>query len=51
MPTSDPPHLRTPYTNRCGGVLMLPPFYYKGVSDEGLFRYFASVIEAVGDDR
>src|SRR2546427_4483265 len=21
-----------------GGVLMLPPFYYKGVSDEGLFR-------------
>lgn len=32
-------------------MLMLPPFYYKGVSDEGLFRYFASVIEAVGDDR
>ena len=22
----------------CAGVLMLPPFYYKGVSDEGLFR-------------
>src|SRR5215211_5058674 len=22
----------------CGGVLMLPPFYYKAVSDEGLFR-------------
>src|SRR5690348_5747003 len=21
----------------CAGVLMLPPFYYKGVSDEGLF--------------
>jgi 4-hydroxy-tetrahydrodipicolinate synthase len=20
----------------CAGVLMLPPFYYKGVSDEGL---------------
>lgn len=31
------------------GVLMLPPFYYKGVSDEGLFRYFAEVIERVGD--
>ncbi|MBN3760857.1 dihydrodipicolinate synthase family protein [Burkholderia sp. Ac-20365] len=37
--------------NGCGGVLMLPPFYYKGVSDEGLFRAYASVIEAVGDAR
>jgi 4-hydroxy-tetrahydrodipicolinate synthase len=35
----------------CGGVLMLPPFYYKGVSDEGLFRSFAAVIEAVADER
>jgi 4-hydroxy-tetrahydrodipicolinate synthase len=33
------------------GVLVLPPFYYKGVSDEGLFRYFAELIERVGDDR
>ena len=35
----------------CAGVLMLPPFYYKGVSDEGLFRAFAEVIERVGDRR
>jgi 4-hydroxy-tetrahydrodipicolinate synthase len=35
----------------CAGVLMLPPFYYKGVSDEGLFRNFAEVIERVGDRR
>lgn len=35
----------------CGGVLMLPPFYYKGVSDEGLFRAFAHVVERVADDR
>ncbi len=35
----------------CGGVLMLPPFYYKGVSDEGLFRYYSQVIEGVGDAR
>jgi 4-hydroxy-tetrahydrodipicolinate synthase len=35
----------------CAGVLMLPPFYYKGVSDEGLFRSFAEVVERVGDDR
>ena len=33
----------------CGGVLMLPPFYYKGVSDEGLYRSFAEVIERVGE--
>jgi 4-hydroxy-tetrahydrodipicolinate synthase len=35
--------------HRCRGVLMLPPFYYKGVSDEGLFRSFAEVIERVGE--
>ena len=35
----------------CGGVLMLPPFYYKQPSEEGLLRYFADVIDEVGDDR
>src|SRR6266705_4874609 len=35
----------------CAGVLMLPPFYYKGVSDEGLYRSFAEVIERVGEPR
>jgi 4-hydroxy-tetrahydrodipicolinate synthase len=35
----------------CAGVLMLPPFYYKGVSDEGLYRHFAEVISRVGDAR
>ena len=35
----------------CAGVLMLPPFYYKGVSDEGLYRNFSEIIERVGDDR
>jgi 4-hydroxy-tetrahydrodipicolinate synthase len=33
------------------GVLVLPPFYYKGVGDDGLFRFFAEVVERVGDDR
>jgi 4-hydroxy-tetrahydrodipicolinate synthase len=33
------------------GVLALPPFYYKGVSDDGLFRFFAELIERVGDER
>ena len=35
----------------CAGVLMLPPFYYKGVSDEGLFRNFSEIIQRVGDSR
>ena len=35
----------------CAGVLMLPPFYYKGVSEEGLFRYFSEVVQRVGDVR
>jgi len=35
----------------CAGVLMLPPFYYKGVPEDGLFRSFAEVIERVGDPR
>ena len=33
----------------CGGVLMLPPFYYKGVGVDGLFASFAEVIERVGE--
>ncbi len=33
------------------GVLMLPPFYYKGVSDDGLFASYSEVIQRVGDDR
>ena len=32
----------------CAGTLMLPPFYYKGVSDEGIYANFAEVIERVG---
>jgi 4-hydroxy-tetrahydrodipicolinate synthase len=32
----------------CGGVLMLPPFYYKGMSDDGLFAFIAAVIDRVG---
>lgn len=32
-----------------GGVLMLPPFYYKGISDDGLFRAYSEVIQRVGE--
>ncbi|GAK55207.1 dihydrodipicolinate synthetase [Candidatus Vecturithrix granuli] len=30
-------------------VLMLPPFYYKNISDDGVFRSIAEVIERVGN--
>lgn len=33
----------------CGGVLMLPPFYYKEVSVDGLFRSYSEIIQRVGD--
>jgi 4-hydroxy-tetrahydrodipicolinate synthase len=32
-------------------VVMLPPSYYKGVTDEGVFAAYARTIEAVGDNR
>ncbi len=32
-------------------ILMLPPFYYKGVSDDGLFACYDSVIQELADDR
>jgi len=32
-------------------VVMLPPFYYKAVSDQGLIDSYARVIEAVADSR
>ena len=31
----------------CGGVLLLPPFYYKGVSDDGIFAFVSAVIDKV----
>lgn len=31
----------------CGGVLMLPPFYYKPVSDDGIFAFISGVIDKV----
>jgi 4-hydroxy-tetrahydrodipicolinate synthase len=35
----------------CAGVLMLTPFYYKNVNEEGLYRYFSEVIHRVDDAR
>jgi 4-hydroxy-tetrahydrodipicolinate synthase len=38
-------------THGCAGALMLPPFYYKNISEEGLYRYFSEVVQRVGDER
>jgi 4-hydroxy-tetrahydrodipicolinate synthase len=35
----------------CAGVLMLPPFYHKDVTEEGLHRFFSEVVQRVGDVR
>ena len=35
----------------CVGVLMLPPFFFKQVDGEGVYRAFADAIERTGDQR
>lgn len=34
----------------CRGALLLPPFFYKNPSEEGLLAYFSEVIERVGGE-
>jgi 4-hydroxy-tetrahydrodipicolinate synthase len=34
----------------CAAAMILPPFYFKGVSDDGLYAYYARLIEMVGRD-
>lgn len=34
----------------CAAVMTLPPFYYKAVTEDGLYRYFAQLIDAIGND-
>lgn len=34
----------------CPGALLLPPFYYKNPSDDGLFAYFSEVVQRVGGE-
>ena len=34
----------------CRGALLLPPFYYKNPTEDGLFAYFSEVINRVGSD-
>jgi len=34
----------------CAGVMTLPPFYYKTVTEDALYRYFEQLIAAIGPD-
>jgi len=34
----------------CAGALVLPPFFYKGVPEDGLFAHYARLVEAVGSE-
>lgn len=34
----------------CAAVMTLPPFYYKAVSEDGLYEYFSQLIAAIGSD-
>ncbi|PLX37713.1 MAG: dihydrodipicolinate synthase family protein [Hyphomicrobiales bacterium] len=35
----------------CAGAMILPPFYFKNVPEDGLFAYFATLLDWVADDR
>ena len=34
----------------CAAVMTLPPFYYKAVSEDGLYRYFECLLKNIGND-
>jgi 4-hydroxy-tetrahydrodipicolinate synthase len=36
---------------RFAGALVLPPFYYKGVSEDGVFHYVRAIVEATADTK
>ena len=35
----------------CRGALILPPFYYKGVSDDGIFKSYSETIQRIGSEK
>ena len=47
MPSTRP---RSSWRRIAGAILLAPPFYFKGVSDEGLYAWFSSYIEKLGSE-
>jgi len=42
-------HVKRSLMAGCAGILLTPPFYFKGVGDDGIFRWYAEVFETAGD--
>lgn len=42
---------RNAVSSGVSGVLVLPPFFYKGISEDGLFVFYSEVVERVADPR
>lgn len=45
------PLTRQAVQSGCAACLVLPPFFFRDASDDGLFAWYARLIEAVGDPR
>lgn len=43
-------HVRRSLAAGCAGILLTPPFYFKPVGEEGVFRWYAEVFEAAGGE-
>jgi 4-hydroxy-tetrahydrodipicolinate synthase len=41
-------HVRRSLVAGCAGILLTPPFYFKEPSEEGVYRWFSELFEAVG---
>jgi len=41
--------IRIVHESGCGRILLAPPFYFKGVREEGLYDWFAWVLEKIAD--
>src|SRR5687768_12155206 len=41
---------RHAHAKRVGGILLMPPFYYKKVSDQGIENYMAEFFERLGEN-
>jgi len=42
---------RHAHSKNVGGILLLPPFYYKKISDAGLENYIAKLLDRVGENK
>ena len=41
-------HVRTALESGCAAILLTPPFYFKGVGEDGIFNWFCEVLDRAG---